>query len=68
MNARTKTFGSPEGEPSTTRSTAEQMCEKPWTLPKYTSSHLIVLILTLYRVSPIILNEHRDFHCSWTKS
>jgi hypothetical protein len=26
-------FGSPEGEPSTTRSMPQQMCEKLWTLP-----------------------------------
>ncbi len=33
MNAHEKTFGSPEGEPSTTRSMLQQMCEKVWTLP-----------------------------------
>ena len=35
MNARAKTFGSPEEEPSTTtRLMPQQMCEKLWTLPK----------------------------------
>ncbi len=33
MNAHEKTFGSPSGEPSTTRSMLQQMCEKVWTLP-----------------------------------
>ncbi len=33
MNARAKTFGSPSGEPSTTRPMPQQMCEKVWTLP-----------------------------------
>jgi hypothetical protein len=36
MNTRTKTFGSPSGEPSTTRPTNQQMCEKLWTLPATT--------------------------------
>ena len=34
MNAHEKTFGSPSGEPSTTRSMLQQMCEKVWTLPR----------------------------------
>jgi hypothetical protein len=34
MNAHVKTFGSPSGEPSTTRSMLQQMCEKLWTLPR----------------------------------
>ena len=33
MNAPAKTFGSPSGEPSITRSMLQQMCEKLWTLP-----------------------------------
>ena len=33
MNAQEKTFGSPSGEPSTTRSMFQQKCEKLWTLP-----------------------------------
>src|SRR5271168_373478 len=33
MNALAKNFGSPSGEPSTTRSMLQQMCEKLWTLP-----------------------------------
>jgi hypothetical protein len=33
MNTRAKTFGSPSGEPSTTRPMLQQMCEKLWTLP-----------------------------------
>ena len=33
MNASEKTFGSPSGEPSTTRPMLQQMCEKLWTLP-----------------------------------
>ena len=33
MNAPAKTFGSPSGEPSTTRSMLQQMCEKLWTVP-----------------------------------
>ena len=34
MTARTKTFGSPSGEPNiTTRPMPQQMCEKLWTLP-----------------------------------
>ena len=33
MNAHVKTFGSPSGEPSTTRSMLQQMGEKLWTLP-----------------------------------
>ena len=36
MNAPAKTFGSPSGEPSTTRSMLQQMCEKLWTLPPKT--------------------------------
>ena len=36
MNAPAKTFGSPSGEPSTTRSMPQQMCEKLWTLPRVT--------------------------------
>ena len=33
MNAPTKTFGSPSGEPSTTKPRSQRMCEKIWTLP-----------------------------------
>jgi polysaccharide pyruvyl transferase WcaK-like protein len=33
MNAHTKTFGSPSGDPSATRPMSQQMYEKLWTLP-----------------------------------
>jgi hypothetical protein len=39
MNATAKTFGSPSGEPSTTRSMLQQMCEKLWTLPVSSPLH-----------------------------
>ena len=35
MNMPAKTFGSPSGEPSTTRPMHQQMCEKLWTLPVF---------------------------------
>jgi putative transposase len=39
MTATAKTFGSPEGEPSTTRSRPQQMCEKLWTLPSVKTAY-----------------------------
>jgi hypothetical protein len=39
MNTPAKTFGSPSGEPSTTRPMPQQMCEKLWTLPLASGAH-----------------------------
>jgi hypothetical protein len=41
MIASTKTFGSPSGEPSTTRPMLQQMCEKIWTLPRIAAKELL---------------------------
>jgi serine/threonine protein kinase len=48
MNASEKTFGSPSGEPSTTRPMLQQMCEKLWTLPE--TDPLLGQTLSHYRI------------------